>query len=198
MKKITCNLGAIALAVSAIALVGTAVSFSKMACKDQPVEVGIVNFNGVRDQAKVFQSIVAEQQKYDLQVKEQMDKELAPLQAQAEKLEADKAKLTGAEISKQVNALEKKALAIQLKYRPQFERNALASQLAVRTIEAQLKSAGDATRAKTGVALLLNAQGILSADEAKVDLTKVFVEELDKLVDTVAYPDPTKLAAGAQ
>ncbi|MBP5344219.1 MAG: OmpH family outer membrane protein [Alphaproteobacteria bacterium] len=198
MKKISANLGAIALAVSAVALIGSAVSFCGLGCRKQALEVGTINFAVVREKAKVFQQILAEQQKYDLAVKEKMDKELAPLQTQAEKLEADKAKLTGAEISKQMNALEKKALTIQLKYRPRFERNALASQLALKGIEARIKEAADATRQKTGMSLLLNAQGILSADEAKVDMTNVFVQELDKLVDSVIYPDPAKLSMGGQ
>ena len=196
MKKIKTNLTTIALAVSAIALIGSAVSLY-CGCKKN-VEVGTVNFSVVRDKAKVFQYILTEQKKYDLAVKEKMDKELAPLQAQAEKLEANKAKLTGTEIAKQMSALEKKALTIQLKYRPRFERNALASQLALRTIEASLKEAGDATRQKTGAALLLNAQGILSINEAKADMTDVFVQELDKLVETVTYPDPAKLSIGGQ
>ena len=195
MKKITSNLGAIALAVSVVAL---AVSLGMSCCKKSGAAVGTVNFVVVREQAKVFKHILAEQQKYDLAVKERMDKELAPLQSQAEKLEADKATLTGAEISKQINALEKKALAIQLKYRPQFEQNAMASQLALRSIEASLKEASNETRQKTGVDLLINAQGVLAENEDKVDMTNVFVQELDKLVDTVAYPDPAKLGAGAQ
>ena len=196
MKKINTNLTTVALAISAVALIGSAVSLY-CSCK-KSVEVGTVNFAVVRDKAKVFQYILNEQKKYDLAVKEKMDKELAPLQAQAEKLEANKAKMTGVEISKQMNALEKKALTIQLKYRPGFERNAMASQLALRTIEVSLKEAGDATRKKTGAALLLNAQGILSINEAKADMTVVFVQELDKLVETVTYPDPAKLSIRGQ
>jgi len=197
MKKINCNLNNVVLAVSAIALIGSAISLCGIFCCKK-VEVGTINFAIVRDQAKVFKYILAEQQKYDEAVKAKMDKELAPLQSQAAKLEADKAKLTGAEISKQMNSLQKKALTIQLKYRPQFERNALASQLALRTIEANLKDAGDATRKKTGAYILLNAQGVLSANEEKVDMTNVFVQELDKLVETVTYPDPAKLSIGGQ
>ena len=195
MKKL--NLQTISLTVAAVALVGSVVAFGTAMCARHTRPVGLINFNVVREKAKAFQAVVAEQQKYDMVIKEKMDKELAPLQAQAEKLEKEKASLSGTEISKQMTALQKRALEIQEKYRPNIERNMLASQLALRVIEPQIEDAVKATADRTGMSILVNIQAILFADN-KVDVTDVFVEELDKLVDKVTYPDPAKLTLGAQ
>ena len=73
----------------------------------------------------------------------------------------------------------------------------MASQLAIKVIEPQMTKAVDETAKRTGVSMLVNVQAVLFTKD-KVDMTDVFVEELDKLVDSVNYPDPAKLGVGAQ
>ena len=79
MKKLTSDLGMIALVVAGLALVGTVVNFVTAPSNKDTVEVGLINFNTVREKSKVFQQIASDQEKYDLAVKEKMDKDLAPL-----------------------------------------------------------------------------------------------------------------------
>lgn len=198
MEKMKINLNTVAVTLAAVALVGSVVAMGFSCVNSHKNSVGVINFNAVREKAKVFTMIAQEQQKYDAVVKEKMDKELAPLQARADKLEKEKANMTGSEISKEMTSLQKKALDIQMKYRPELERNAIASQLAVKVIEPQMEEAVHATAKKENMSMvILNAQ-IVSVEDKSVDVTDTFVKELDKIVTTVKYPDPAKLGLGVQ
>ena len=186
------------MALAAVALIGSAVALGVSYSNKNSNPVGLINFNMAREKAKAFAMIAQEQQKYDAVIREKMDKELAPLQARAEKLEKDKANMTGSEISKEMTALQKKALDIQMKYRPDLERNALATQLAIKVIEPQIEAAVHATAKKENMSMIiLNAQ-VVSVEDKSVDVTDTFVEELDKVITTVKYPDPAKLGLGVQ
>ena len=157
-------------------------------------QVGIINFQVVQQKAKVYVAVAEQQKKYDEQIQEIIlkDKDFIKLQEEGKKLEEQQKTLSKAEFERQSIALQEKALKINERYRASFERNAMASQIAVKAIEKELAEAIEATSQKTGAKVLLPVNTILYASE-KADFTEEFVKELDKRVQTVNYPDPVTL-----
>ena len=157
-------------------------------------QVGVVNFMAVQQKAKVYQDAAEKQKKYDekLQAKLLEDKEFVKWQEEAKQLEAQQKTLPAAEFERKQSALQMRFLKINEKYRPEAERNMAATQKALKDLEKQIAEAVEATSKRTGTTILLPVNSILYASE-KADLTDVFVEELDKRVQTVDYPNPETL-----
>ena len=97
------------------------------------------------------------------------------------------------EFAKKFQSLQKRAALIQNKYRPDAERLMLASQIALKGVEKEIALAVEKTAQQTGVKILLPVNSVLYAKKS-ADLTDKFVKNLDKIVQTVPYPDPNKLA----
>ena len=157
-------------------------------------QIGIINFATVQQTAKAYVAAAEQQKKYDEQIQEiiMKDKDFIQLQEEGKKLADQQKTLDKAEFERRSNALQSKALKINERYRASFERNAMASQLALKALEKQIAEAIEATSRKTGAKVLLPVNTILYAAE-KADLTEEFVKELDKRVQTVSYPDPATL-----
>lgn len=183
------NIIAALVGVAAIALlVGVTHSCAKQ------TEVGIINFVSVQKKAKVYLYAAEQQKKYDEQVQARVlkDKDFIKLQEDGKNLTAQQNTMPAAEFERKSAALQARALKINERYRAEFERNAMASQMAMKNIEQQIAEAIEATAQKTGAKILLPVNTILYAAE-KVDLTDAFVKELDKRVETVEYPNPSTL-----
>ena len=157
-------------------------------------QIGIINFVKVQQTAKVYTAAAEQQKKYDEQIQEiiMKDKDFVQLQADGNKLADQQKTMDKDEFERKSNALQAKALKIQERYRASFERNAMASQLALKAVEKQIAEAIEATSQKTGAQVLLPVNTILYASD-KADFTEIFVKELDKRVQTVNYPDPVTL-----
>jgi len=183
-SKILLTIAGGLLMTSALALTG---------CDSKP-QVGIVNFNLVQKKAKAYQSAEEQQKKYDEQVQAKIlkDKDFIQLQEEGKALSEQQKTMPAAEFERKSAALQARALKINEKYRNEFERNAYASQLALKAIEQQIAEAIEATAKKSGAKILLPVNSILYAAE-QVDLTDMFVQELDSRAQSVEYPDPTKL-----
>ena len=188
MKKNKKKLITIATGVAAIALLAYG------AYKVSRPQVGIINFQTVQQTAKAYIAAAEQQKKYDEQIQEiiMKDKDFIQLQAEGQKLADQQKTLDKAEFERRSNALQAKALKINERYRASFERNAMASQLALKALEKQIAEAIEATSQKTGAKVLLPVNTILYASE-KADFTEIFVKELDKRLQTVNYPDPVTL-----
>lgn len=155
-------------------------------------EVGVIDFNVVQEKAKVYQYILAEQNKYAEQVRIRIMADSKDIEADAKKLEAKKDKMKPEELQRKLRDLEKRALKVQEKYRPTMERIMFASQLASNSISKEIIQVFKETAESEGMKILLPKNNTFHACES-VDVTDEFVENLDKVIQTVAYPDPAKI-----
>ena len=157
-------------------------------------QIGIINFQTVQQTAKAYVAAAEQQKKYDEQIQAiiMKDKDFIQLEEEGKKLAEQQKTMPKDEFERKSSALQARAVKINERYRASFERNAMASQLALKALEKQIAEAIEATSQKTGAKILLPVNTILYASE-KADFTEVFVKELDKRVQTVNYPDPVTL-----
>ena len=154
--------------------------------------VGVIDFSVAQAKAKVYQSVIAEQRKYEEQIRVRIAADSADLEKEAQDLEKKKATLKPEEYQKKVMSLQRRFMVIQDKYRPMVERIIAASQVALKGAEKEIAQAVEQTARQKGVKVLLPVNNVLYADK-KADMTDTFVKNLDKLVISVPYPDPAKL-----
>ena len=154
--------------------------------------VGIIDFGVAQGKAKVYQSVIAEQRKYEQQIQVRIAADSVDIEKEAKDLEAKKATMKPEEYQKKVVALQRRFTVIQDKYRPAVERIVAASQIALKGAEKEIAKAVEQTARQKGVKVLLPVNSVLYADKS-ADMTDTFVKNLDKLVQTVPYPDPAKL-----
>ena len=100
-------------------------------------QVGIINFQTVQQKAKVYLAAAEQQKKYDEQIQAIIlkDKDFIKLQEEGKKLAEKQQTLSKAEFERQSVVLQEKALKINERYRASFERNAMASQIALKALE---------------------------------------------------------------
>ena len=154
--------------------------------------VGVIDFTVAQGKAKVYQSVIKEQNKYEEQIRVRIAADSVDLEKEAQELEKKKASMKPEEYQKKALNLQRRFMAIQDKYRPMVERIVAAGQIALRGAEKEINEAIKQTTKQTGVKVLLPRNGAIDAVDS-VDFTDTFVKNLDKLVQTVPYPDPTKL-----
>ncbi len=73
-----------------------------------------------------------------------------------------------------------------------MERIMLASQVALNGAAKEISQAVEKTAQQKGVKVLLSMNNVLYASN-KVDMTGAFIKNLDKEIQKVTYPDPSKL-----
>jgi Skp family chaperone for outer membrane proteins len=73
-----------------------------------------------------------------------------------------------------------------------MERIMFASQVALNNVSKEISLAFENTLKSEGVDVLV-AKNVVLYSSDKVDVTDEFVENLDKVIQSVAYPDPSKL-----
>ena len=154
--------------------------------------VGVIDFAVAQGKAKVYQSVIAEQRKYEEQIRVRIAADSVSLEKEAKELESKKASMKSEEYQKKVATLQKRFMMIQDKYRPAVERIMAASQIALRGAEKEIAQAVEKTARQKGVKVLLPVNTVLYADK-KADMTDTFVKNLDKLIQSVPYPDPAKI-----
>ena len=161
-------------------------------CVSRP-DVGVIDFNVVQAKAKVYQSVLAEQKKYEDQVRILVIADSGDLEKEGQNLEKQRATLKSEEYQKKAAALQRKIMAVQEKYRPAVERIVAASQLALREGAAKyVDEAMEKTANQKGIKVLLPKTATLYTKDS-ADVTDAFVKNLDKLIQSVPYPDPNKL-----
>ena len=154
--------------------------------------VGVIDFGAAQGKAKLYQSVITEQRKYEEQIRVRIAAESVDIEKEAKELESKKDKMKPEEYQKKAIALQRRFMAIQEKYRPTVERIVAASQFALKKAEKQIAEAVEQTARQKGVKVLLPVNSVLYADK-KADMTDTFVKNLDRLVISVPYPDPNKL-----
>lgn len=154
--------------------------------------VGVIDFGAAQMKAKVYQSVIAEQRKYEEQIRVRIAADSVDIEKEAKELESKKANMKAEEYQKKVQSLQRRFAVIQDKYRPAVERIVAASQIALKGAEKEIAKAVEKTAKEEGVKVLLPVNTVLYAEKA-ADMTDTFVKNLDKLVQSVPYPDPAKL-----
>jgi len=157
-------------------------------------QVGIINFAEVQKKAKVYMAAAEQQKKYDEAIQQIIlkDKDFIKLQEDGNKLVEQQKTLSKEEFESKSASLQSRAMKINERYRDSFERNAMASQMALKSVEKEIEEAFEATAKKTGAKVLLPVNIVLYKTEA-ADVSDVFVQELDKRVQKVNYPNPVTL-----
>ena len=154
--------------------------------------VGVVDFNVVQKNAKVYQYVQSEQNKYAEQIRVRIMADSKDIEADAQKLEKQKASMKADEYQSRVRDLQRRAARVQERYRPAMERIMLASQVALNGAAKEISLAVEKTAQQKGVKVLLSMNNVLYASN-KVDMTGAFIKNLDKEIQKVTYPDPSKL-----
>ena len=154
--------------------------------------VGVIDFGVAQGKAKLYQSVIAEQRKYEEQIRVRIAADSVDLEKEAQELEKKKTTMKPEEYQKKAMNIQRRFMVIQDKYRPAVERIVAASQVALKGAEKEIAQAVEATARQKGVKVLLPVNSVLYADK-KADMTDAFVKNLDKLVVSVPYPDPAKL-----
>ena len=155
-------------------------------------EVGVVDFTVVQKNAKVYQFVQAEQNKYAEQIQVRIMADSKDIEADAKKLEKQKDKMKPEEYQSKVRDLQRRAAKVQEKYRPAMERIIFASQVALNSAAKEISLAVEKTAQQKGLKVLLSMNNVLYASN-KADVTEDFIKNLDKSIQQVAYPDPAKL-----
>ena len=161
-------------------------------CISTRLPVAVIDFTTAQGKAKVYQSVVQEQRKYEEQIRVRIAADSVELEKEAKELESKKTSMKPDEYERKAQTLQRRFMAVQNKYRPAVERILAATQMALKSAEKEIAQAVEQTAQETGVKVLLPTNSVLYADK-KADVTDTFVKNLDQLVQTVAYPDPTKL-----
>ncbi len=154
--------------------------------------VGVIDFGAAQGKAKLYQSVIAEQRKYEEQIRVRIAADSVDLEKEAQTLESKKASMKPEEYQKKALSLQRRFAVIQDKYRPMVERIVAASQIALKGAEKEIAKAVEQTAKQKGVKVLLPVNNVLYAEKS-ADMTDTFVKNLDKLVQSVPYPDPAKL-----
>ena len=154
--------------------------------------VGVIDFAVAQGKAKVYQAVIKEQKKYEEQIRIRIAADSKDIEKEAGELEKKKDSMKPEEYQKKMMSLQNRMMIIQEKYRPAVERIVAASQIALKGAEKEIAKAVEQTAHQKGVKVLLPVNSVLYADK-KADMTDTFVKNLDKLVQSVPYPDPAKL-----
>ena len=154
--------------------------------------VGVIDFSVVQAKAKLYQSVIAEQKKYEDQIQMRIEADSVGLEKEAKELEEKRKSLKADEYQKKALSLQRRLMVIQEKYRPAVERIIASSQIALKSAEKEIALAVEKTAKQKGVKVLLPVTNVLYADKT-ADLTDDFVKNLDKQIQSVPYPDPAKL-----
>lgn len=155
--------------------------------------VVIVNPARVSQEASVFQEIRKTQAKYEATLNAESSVELAALQEEQKKLDQEKKKTNATEFQKKQDALNEKVMAFKRKYAYRVRQIVTASQQAAASTEKATADALKRVAERERVGIVLNTTGIMYANEKTNDITQEFIDEMNKTVPTVAYPDPATI-----
>ena len=193
LTKVTSICGNTKIRLATGLLVGVAV-LSWAYCITTRPAVGVIDFAAAQSKAKLYQSVIAEQKKYEQPIQLRIAADSVDIEKEAKELESKKASMKPEEYQKKAIAIQRRFMMVQEKYRPMVERIVAASQVALKSAEKEIAKAVEQTARQKGVKVLLPVNSVLYADK-KADMTDTFVKNLDKLVQSVPYPDPSKLGA---
>ena len=103
--------------------------------------VGVIDFGAAQAKAKLYQSVITEQRKYEEQIQVRIAADSVDLEKEAKELESKKASMKPEEYQKKAMNIQQRFMVIQNKYRPAVERIVAASQIALKSAEKEIAKA---------------------------------------------------------
>lgn len=179
--------------IGALALVG-AIGFLGVKAFLWDNNVIVVDMNRVKQTAQVYQSILLEQRKSEEALKIRLSVELNALKKEDQELTALKDKLAPADFRQRVDKLQLRAGALQNHYQTEANQIALATNLAIQSVQTQISEAIKQTAKAKCAKVVLLREATLYYDNA-ADETDTLIGILNNLVQKADYPDLTALAA---
>ncbi len=153
----------------------------------------IINFDKVKQEAVVYQSILTEQMQYEQKLQAKMALDFGALQKEDSELTAKKAKLKPAEFQKKVEALRAKVAAAQQKYDYELKKILAATQMAVAQVQKDIEATLEDVAESENAGVVLNTSAVVYVNDDTNDITDAFVAALNQKVKPVAYPNPDTL-----
>ncbi len=158
---------------------------------DQPVVV-VVDSNKVFEQAEVYRLIREEREKYNslwearfLAEKEVLDQEDRALAQQQKKMKRS-------QFRKALSELQQKTVALQKKYQEQAVQINKASQSVLDQAGEMVRQSLQRVASREGYQIVLDGEGLMYYD-SDLDVTDLFIEELNKQTVQIVFPDPDQL-----
>lgn len=175
-----------------IALAVLLVLLSMAFCSHGTDTVAVLDVDKLKMESDVYKKITDEQRRYEEIWKMQFNAEREILDKEDKALAARRKSMKPAALKKEVDALQKKAIALQQKFQAQASQIVMATQMAFKQFEAQAIDTVRAVAKKEGYGIVIPKTSTIYTGEA-VDMTDKFVKELNKKTIDIQYPDPSTL-----
>ncbi len=181
-----------ALLIGAAVIVAVGVCMS--CCK---TKIGVVDLASVRENAAIYKTILAEEEKFSGSWKGEFQQEQEALAKEDKELAAAQKTTKAAAFKKKLDAFQKKVEAFQQKYQAKFYKISTATQAAMQQADEKALELMNEFAGKKGYKILLPKQMTLYSSDC-VDVTDDFVKAFDAKKITVQYPNPDTLAVAGR
>lgn len=179
--------------LAGVAIMGIIVAGVSNPKQDEPVyKIAVLDVEKVRQGAEVYKTVVTEQKKYEDVWETKFKADRSALDQEDKALAAKRAKMKPKELRSGVELLQRKAMALQQKYKAEAGKIIAATNSVVRQVDTVVLDAAKNMAKEQGYAIVLPKGATIYASNA-VDLTDLFVEELNKKAIKITYPDPDTL-----
>lgn len=193
-KKMKMGLGVLA-GVAVIGLIWCTVCDKKTS--ESAFKIAVMDIEKVRQGAEVYKTVVAEQKKYEDVWETKFKADRSALDQEDKELAAKRSKMKEKELRSSVELLQRKAIALQQKYQAEAGKIIAATNSVVRQVDTVVLDVAQNMAKEQGYAIVLPKGVTIYASNA-VDLTDLFVEELNKKAIKITYPDPDTLTPNEQ
>lgn len=193
-KKMKMGLGVLA-GVAVTGLIWCAVCDKKTSESD--FKIAVMDIEKVRQGAEVYKTVVAEQKKYEDVWETKFKADRSALDQEDKELAAKRSKMKAKELRSSVELLQRKAIALQQKYQAEAGKIIAATNSVVRQVDTVVLDVAQNMAKEQGYAIIL-PKGVTIYASSAVDLTDLFVEELNKKAIKITYPDPDTLTPNKQ
>ncbi len=162
----------------------------------QPVVV-VIDSNKVFEQADVYRLIQEERKKYDALWEARFLAEKKVLDQEDRALAGKQKKMTKSQFRKALNELQQKTVALQKKYQEQALQINKASQSVLDQVSEIIRQTLQRVASREGYQIVLDGEGLMYHD-SDLDVTDLFIEELNKQTIQIVFPDPDELITMTQ
>lgn len=175
-----------------VALAAVLVLFGMAFCPHGSQTVAVLDVEELKTQSDVYKKIYSEQQRYEEMWKIQFNAEREILDREDKDLAARRKSMKPAQLKKEVDALQKKAIALQQKFQGEASRIVMATQTAVNQANKSVIETVREVAKKNGYDIVIPKSSAIYTSDA-VDMTDTFVKVLNKKTIDVDYPNPETL-----
>lgn len=161
-------------------------------CSHGASTVAVLDVDKLRTQSDAYKKIFSEQQRYEEMWKIKFNAEREVLDREDKDLAARRKSMKAAQLKKEVEALQKKAIALQQKFQAQASQIVMATQTAAKEVDKTAIETIKAVAKKEGYGIVIPKTSTIYTADA-VDMTDTFIKELNKKTINVSYPDPATM-----